>query len=778
MSIALYKKVIRSLLRNKSFQIFNILGLAVGILCLSYSTLYIIHETKVDRNNINYARIYRVIQTKGTSQLGSSPFVMKTLFDDLPEIEASARFIKSNIAIKKNNEFIEENNLKYVDPEIFKILSIPAIYGNIENFLLEPNSIVLTQSISEKYFGKTNPVGQTLTIRLNGKEYDLKVDGVVGDFPDYSSFQANMFTNFDMFSKRYNNRSYETDWIDWGFTTIILIKQSVDKNSFEKKFSDYFDNYSNYKSETRFALQPLSSIYFHSGHLSNNKFNEGNLNNMILLGSICLIIFIISFINFTLLSIARKYSNLKELAVIKVLGAKRWDYVKTISVEAIIIAFFTLIMANILLIFILPEINKLLNVNFIFNIKDSISFYITCFIITLTASVIAGLYIAIVLFRINPLTIFRNNAKSNLTRNPFIKALIISQLTAICILIGITFSFSMQLSKIFHYDMGYDSSNLMIINIGSQDKNFNYNVLLDAFRKYPDVVNATASDCYIHDLGRQTTTIEPKQGIDAIAVDYMYVEPDYFKTLKLKLISGRQFMSIDSNAVIINESLAKLFPSNPVGEKIHNKSIIGIVKDFHFRSFYDPITPLMIELFPTSINQILIRMGSPVSGKSISDVRNLISKNSPELNFTVYSYENDLEKIYPREVKLKALFRLFIILSFILVFSGLLGFSFYITQSKTKEICIRKVHGANTISILWLISKDFFPLVISSYIIALPFAYYVINKLLNQFIIKVPLDFVSYFVTFVCVCALVLLILVFRTVFFLRQNMVQYLKSE
>ena len=772
-----FRKVTRSILRNKSFLIFNILGLAVGILCLVYSSLYIIHETKVDRYNSNFNRIYRVIQNSNTSMLGSSPFVLKPLLENIPEIETSARFIKSNIAIKKNDEFIVESNLKYVDKEIFQIFTIPVIYGNVKNFLNEPNSIILTQDISEKYFGKTNPVGEILKTQLDGKDYDLRIDGVVKNFPDYSSFQAKMFVNFDLYAK-WNNKTYQTDWVDWGFTTIILIKPPIDKSQFENRFKAFFEKYFHNDSDQKFSVQPLSSIYFHSSHLGNNKFTGGNLNNLILLGSICLIIFIVSFVNFTLLSIANKHSNLKEIGIIKVLGAQRWDYIKTITVESLIIAFITLIITNIFLIFIIKQINQLLDVDFTFNLKESFSFYLTCLIITFIASFVSGLYIASVLFRINPLAIFRQNVKFNLTKNPFIKSLIICQLTSICILFGITVSFNNQLSRIFQYNMGYESSNLMVIDIHSSEKDFNYNVLLTLLRKYPSVLNASASDCSLHDLGRQTTTLELGQGIGPIEADYMNVESNYFETLNLKLASGRLFMPNDSNAIIINETLAKLFPSNPIGEILGKKTIIGIVKDFRFRSFYNPITPLTIQLFPSGINQIVIKLVSPVNGKSIADFRKIVTINNPGLKYDIHDYKSTLEMTYISEFKLKALFRLFVILSVILVFSALLGFSYYITQSKTKEICIRKIHGAGTISILWLISKDFLPLVIISNIIALPFAYYVIKKLLGQFLVQVPFNFGSYFITLISTCLFVFIILVLRTVFVLRQNLVQHLKSE
>jgi len=308
-----------------------------------------------------------------------------------------------------------------------------------------------------------------------------------------------MFVNFDLYAKC-NNKTYQTDWVDWGFTTIILIKPPIDKSQFENRFKAFFEKYFHNDSDQKFSVQPLSSIYFHSSHLGNNKFTGGNLNNLILLGSICLIIFIVSFVNFTLLSIANKHSNLKEIGIIKVLGAQRWDYIKTITVESLIIAFITLIITNIFLIFIIKQINQLLDVDFTFNLKESFSFYLTCLIITFIASFVSGLYIASVLFRINPLAIFRQNVKFNLTKNPFIKSLIICQLTSICILFGITVSFNNQLSRIFQYNMGYESSNLMVIDIHSSEKDFNYNVLLTLLRKYPSVLNASASDCSLHDL--------------------------------------------------------------------------------------------------------------------------------------------------------------------------------------------------------------------------------------------------------------------------------------
>jgi putative ABC transport system permease protein len=194
--------------------------------------------------------------------------------------------------------------------------------------------------------------------------------------------------------------------------------------------------------------------------------------------------------------------------------------------------------------------------------------------------------------------------------------------------------------------------------------------------------------------------------------------------------------------------------------------------------FYNPITPLTIQLFPSEINQILVRLASPINTKSVADIRQIVATNNPRLKFDIHDYKSTLEMTYISEFKLKTLFRLFVILSVILVFSALLGFSYYITQSKTKEICIRKIHGAGTISILWLISKDFLPLVLISNLIALPFAYYVIKKLLNQFLVQVPFNFGSYFITLISTCLFVFIILVLRTVFVVRQNLVQHLKSE
>jgi hypothetical protein len=318
----------------------------------------------------------------------------------------------------------------------------------------------------------------------------------------------------------------------------------------------------------------------------------------------------------------------------------------------------------------------------------------------------------------------------------------------------------------------------VVIDIHSGDNDFNYNVLLTLLRKNPGVLNASTSDGSIHDRGRQTRTLELKQGVEPVETDIMSVESGYFETLKLNLISGRLFMPNDSNSIIINETLAKLFPSNPVGEIIEKKTIIGIVKNFHFRSFYDPITPLTIQLFPAGINQIVIRLASPLNNKATADLGRIIKTNNPGLTFKIHDYQSTLEMTYAGEFRLKTLFRIFVFLSVVLVFSGLLGFSFYITQSKTKEICIRKIHGAGTISILWLISKDFLSLVVISNIIALPFAYYVNKKLLVQFLIQVPFNFGSYFLTFITTCIFVLSILFIRTIYISRQNAVQNLKSE
>lgn len=771
-------KTARSLLRERLPLLTSILGLCGGFLCLTYSSLNIIHNIKIDRFNEKFDRIYRVLYKQNTDIKGSSPFIIKSLLQNIPEIEKSARFIKSDVQIKKDNQLFLENNLKYVDKEIFSIYTFPIIYGNKANFLNEPNSVVLSEILSTKYFGDNNPIGEELTIRLNNKEFILRIDGVVKDISDQSSFTANMFVNFDVYEKRFNNASFKSSYVDLGFTTVLTTKPNVDERSFNEKFTNYFKEYFKNDSSIEYLVQPLRSIYFHSGYLGNNKFLEGNLNLLILLGSVSFIVFIIALINYSLLSISVKLSNLKEIGLMKVFGANRWDYLKVQMIESFCLSLVTVILTIFLLFIFISKFNQLLNIDFNFSRNDIFPFAIICITIVFLTSLLSGLYISTVLFRYNPTIIFKQDSKHNLSKNPYLKSLLVLQLAAICILLGTTFSLNSNLSGVFNYNVGYDNSNLMIVDLDLKEKGFSCERLLEIIKQNPIVENASAADLSIHELGRQTTSINLNSDIDLTEVDYLNVDPSYPTTLKLSLLSGRLFYANDSNSIIINEKLAKLFNSNPVGKIINGKVVIGVVKDFNFRSVYEPITPLFIELSPRQKFQLLLKTYSSINSSSINIIRDIILENAPDLSFHIYDYQTKLKMTYMKEYNLRSLLTLFIFLSFILTFTGLFSFSFYLSQSKLKEMCIRRVHGADHISIIGFISKDFLSIIVISNIFALPLPYYISNKIFNQFIIQTQLNLADYILTFICTAAFVVGILIIRTNLIIRQDIIQHLKYE
>jgi putative ABC transport system permease protein len=279
-------------------------------------------------------------------------------------------------------------------------------------------------------------------------------------------------------------------------------------------------------------------------------------------------------------------------------------------------------------------------------------------------------------------------------------------------------------------------------------------------------------------MDHQIGTLELKKGTNLLDVEIMNVDKSYFQTLNLNLFSGRFFLADDLNHAIINESFAKQFSSNPIGERVFGKEIIGVVKDFHFQSFHEAITPLIIELNPENINQILIKLVKDFDRESKSKISEIIKANYPNVGFEIMDYNNKLKTIYENEFKLSALFKLFILLSFILVFSGLLGFVYHITQSKIKEVCIRKVHGAGTGSIIWIISKRLLPLIIISNIIALPISYYIINNLLNSFSIPTSSNLASFLLTFFSTFVFIFFMVIVRIKILLKQNVLKYLRYE
>jgi putative ABC transport system permease protein len=738
------KIAIRNLRRHKIISFINVIGLAIGIACAALILLYVRHELSYDRYHEKKDRIYRLVsKVQGASYEAVAkvpgPWSIAAK-KDFPEIEQIARFVFFNeILVSRGEKRFYESNGWFADSTVFDVFSFALLQGNPKTALTQPNAIVVTEAFAQKYFGKENALGQTLTFD-NQNQY--QVTGVMANVPANSHFTFDFLVAMASYA---NPRRDNWQWLQ--FYTYVLLKEGASPQTIAAKFpallrqnveANIAANYTPY-------LQPLADIHLRS-HLFREMQANSDIAYIYIFSAVGGFILLIACINFMNLTTARAATRAKEVGVRKVTGADRRQLVKQFLGESILISGLALLLALVCIDALLPAFNALTSRQLTVDYFQDYFLVIGLLGITLLVGMLAGSYPAFVLSSFMPVNVLKGKLPGS-SRTWLRKGLVVVQFAISAFLIIATGIVYNQLEYMQNKKLGFNEEQLVTFPIRDAAMQQKYEVVKQAFAQHPNVVSVSVS-ANLPGGGDYGIPYEP-EGIPEDRIPPMrilVVDHDFIQAFQMELAAGRSFSreypTDATSAFMINEEAAKqLGWSDLSGKMIAMRNIqrakapvIGVLKDFHFRSMREKIGPIMFLIqTPDWFNVFSVRLRPENISETLAFLERKWAEFDPNHPFTYTFFDESFAQLHQAEQRIGTLLRYVSILAILIAGLGLFGLATFTAEQRTKEIGVRKVLGASVSSVTLLLSRDFTKLVLIGFIVAAPLAYYAMQRWLQEF---------------------------------------------
>ncbi|NIM10953.1 MAG: FtsX-like permease family protein [Candidatus Aminicenantes bacterium] len=734
------KIALRNMMRHKGYSSINIFGLAIGMACCILILLWVQDELSYDKFHQNYHRLYRVEQDidlgggKTVWVYTAAAAVGPALKNEFPEILNSARcfFIPRRVPVAYGENIFNEV-IRFADASIFEIFTFPLKKGHPQSPFKGPNSIVISEKIAYKYFGNEEPLGKTLEITKD----TFMVTAVMEDIPLNSSLRFDILLPIDYLKKGGRDLN---DWESNDFLTYVLLRENTRSQEVSAKISDRQSREADYTS--RMFLNPFSRIYLYStrgGYAS-------RIQNIYIFLIVAFAILIIACINFMNLTTARYGHRAKEVGLRKVVGAGKKEMIWQFFGESFVMVFLALALGILMVQLLLPLFNNLVAKQLTLNITENLQTLMGLVGILLVTGLISGSYPALFLSSFQPVTVLKESIKSGSRGALFRKILVIFQFSLSIILIISTILIFRQLGFMRNRDLGLDKDNVICLQAGSETSAI-YESMKNEWLKNPNVLNVTTSFNKPSRIGMfdGSWEWEGKPPDTKVEINKTWVGYDFLDTFKIKLLDGRfyskKFPGDVSNSIVINEQLAKIIgPGSPVGKRFwrgdDKKTIIGVIKEFHYLPLHRKIGPMMLHLRPNYFRYIFVRVAPGNFGKTLGYLEKVFKRLNPGSPFEFSFMDEEYDKLYRNEERMGKIFNYFALLAIFISCLGLLGLASFTTEQRTKEIGIRKVLGSTVSGVVLLLSKDFARWVLAANLVAWPIAYYVMKNWLQGFAYK------------------------------------------
>jgi len=802
-----FKIAFRNLSRNKTFSAINIFGLAIGIATCLIIMLFVNNELSYDRYNKKADRMVRVyfegnVQGEKMKESTVMPPVAQTLKADFPEVEEAARLrYYGTPKLLYGDKTFREDAFAFVDSNFFQVFTLPLIEGDAKTALLEPNTIVITKALAHKYFGNEDPMGKVIAFK-DGKNAACKVTGVIDKVPLNSHFHFEIFASMASLPE-----AKEPTWMSSNFYTYLVLADGYDYKKLDAKLPQVVEKYMGPQmlhamgmtlaefrkkgSDISFHLQPLTDIHLHSD-FSGDLSAPGDIHYVYIFAAIALFMLLIACINFMNLSTAGASRRSREVGIRKVLGSVKMQLVKQFLTESIVITTVALILAVVFMYVALPAFNNLARQNLSFSFSEHPFIIPGLILFILFVGIVAGSYPAFYLSSFNPVSVLKGKFVSGKKNIQLRSGLVVFQFFISIILIVSTTVVYKQLSFIQHKKLGYDKDQVMILPdtymLGKNQEVFRQQLLND-----PRVVSVSNSG-YLPAGPSDNNNFfvsaeeEPNRLVKTLRYD---VDENYTSTLGIQMLTGRNFskeFKTDSSAAIINETAANalgwreksvghnMLTSDNRGQKI-TYHIIGIVKDFHFRSLHERISPLVMVLSPDAGTLIVKLKTKDIAGLTATLKKRWTAFGAEEP--LSYSFLDErFNNTYSSEQNTGKILGIFAGLTIFVACLGLFGLATFTAEQRTKEIGIRKVLGATITGIVSLLSKDFLKLVLIAFIIASPVAWFIMNKWLQDFAYRIDISWWVFVLAALLAIAITLITVSFRAIKSALANPVKSLRTE
>lgn len=786
----------RNLARRKTLSLINISGFAVGISCCLFLFLYIQDELAFDQFHENKDHIVRlstdVQRSNGewvSTAFSGAPWA-PALKKDFPEIKAFSRFMRYRLDVmiqeQETMQSFYERDFVWADSSVFDIFSFPLIKGDPKTALRAPHSVVISASAAKKYFGETDPIGKVISYEGNR---NLTITGVMEDIPRHSHFKADFLASF---SSLYQFWDIIENWGVLYYYSYLLLDTPADQTDLAAKFPSFLKQHMADEDAERYqaVIQPLNSIHLHSSRRDELEAG-GNIRLLYLFGGIALLILLVACANYINMTTASAINRAKEIGVRKVLGSAKKGLIGQFLTESLVQMLMGLGLALALIFWLLPAFNQLSNKAIQFFGSALIFQYIALLLLGGSLiSLLAAAYPAFYLSSIKPMRALKqkiNNRRSGLSLR---QLLIFFQFAVCTILIVGTLVIQSQFNFLLEKDPGFSRDQVMILsmNIPVEFTSERMESLKEELSRL-DMVQATslASHRLVGDqpyFGSYRFEDIPLVD-EAQTMGRLHVDWDFAETYGVELVAGRSFNqqhSTDTSAFLINETAVRQLglnsPTEAIGKRItygtrgengvyeRRGPIVGVTKDFHFRSLHYQVDPMVMDIQPARFHFMGLKVNRQHALAELDQLQETWKENLPDSPFDPIYLDELLTQQYEAEEKMRSVFSLFAMVAIILACLGLFGLSTYMTAQRTKEISIRKVLGATIGQILLLLSKEVLQLIALALLIAIPLAWYLSQQWLEQFSYRIQIGiglFILAGLTAITLCFITISLQAWRT---------------
>jgi len=739
----------RNITRHKGYSFINIAGLALGMACCIVIASYLRFELSFDRFHKNGDRIFRLVERQffegqDETNLGQSTPWMGETFVEYPEVSMAVNFVNmGTIWTKYKDEMVKIPRALIADPDVFEVFSFKLLQGDPQTALLEPNTVVITEDAAQRIFKKEDPVGQI----LQGPDSEIyRITGVAENVPKNSHIQ------FDMLVSIMEMRSQPVEWDNYDHysPTYILLKQNADPKALESKLQAHTRKYFRMNADhVSLSLQPLRNIHLRSKHIMwEINWLKGDIMDIYFFSIIMVFILLVACINFINLSTARSVSRAREVGVRKVVGANKLQLVRQFICESLLFSVCALFLAIVIVQTIEPVLENTLGVNMPFNYLNNWIFAVGILCFLVGAGVLAGIYPAFVLSSFRPVVVLKSSFIQEKKSDKLRKILVMVQFAVSIMLIFCTTVVAKQFGFMRNRDTGFNKAQVVVLPMTEQMRQ-HFDAIKEDLSKHPGIKGVTASTRKLGSpLWRNQIFFEGISPEERWISPYMTVDYDFLSFYGIELLEGRGFSpeyanDTGSRSYIINETLEKQIGwENPIGQRfkigdLDWGTVVGVVKDFNFRSLHHKIEPVAFYIYRPWLFHMSVRIETEDMSQTLGYLEEKLQPYRGEQPFLFSFLDEDFARLYQNEEKSRRLFGIFSLLAIVISCLGLLALASFTAEQKTKEIGIRKILGSSVLDIIVMLSWRFTKWVILANIIALPVAWYVMNRWLQNFAYRI-----------------------------------------
>ncbi len=786
-----FKIVLRNLWRNKTYSFINIFGLTLGLICFLLIALYVFDELTYDSFHKNANNTYRVVETR-ISPEGKESKVAAVGYKiaeqspvSIPEVKKAARFTtlgRTNVSDPAvTNTFYESFSI--ANPEFLQVFDFKLIEGNRTTALTAPRSVILTQETAKKIFGVSSVVGRTLKTDTDSLPYTIT--GILQNFPSNSHISFNLlFSETSISNQRYKD-FISADWNSNNYTTYLMLDKEADAAKATQKLSQLIvaNRNSNNNVKNSFSLQPLTAIHFHSAGIEGTAAErKGNLSYIYVFSIVALFVLLIACINYMNLTTARFANRGKEIAVRKVTGALRSNLVGQFLSEALLMAIIALVLSLGATKLLLPAFNSFTQKQLDLGLTTDPRIWFGIIATVLIVGLFAGAYPALFQSRLKPLLLLKNKIQQSKGQLSLRKGLVVFQFFLSIIMIVSTIVVFMQMKYVDTADMGFNKEQLVIVDINSGAVRRGAETIKTEYAKISAVKSVSVTSRVPGEWKIIPKVKAKMQGSNDLENDMFLIAADdqFLKTFEVSLINGRNFSTsqADSSAVMINETAAKMLgikepseqlieiPSVDFNGNVSNLGqpfrarVVGITKDFNFRSLREKVAPLILAYRSNPIHNIdyfTVRLTTGNVEQTLKQLEGILHKVDANHLFEYNFLDKQWDNFYRDDQKRQIIFLVIAALTILIACLGLFGLATYAAEQRIREIGIRKVLGASVSGIVAMLSKDFIKLVLIASVLAIPVAWWLMNSWLSDFAYRTKI----YWWVFVLAGALALFVALF-----------------